>query len=518
LIFPQKIEFIMKKYINKPDIKIGIIIISLFFSYGCSEDFLSVTPNHYLTEANFYQSEDDFTQAVNAVYGDLQGFILDAHILQEGRSDNTTYDNANDQGSLGGGAQLGFLDQFKETSDANTIAGPWNDIYSAIKDCNVPLSYLETATIDPDLANRLEGELRFFRAYFHFVAAQYWGDVPLLLEPVTAAEQAFSIERTPILEVYQAIIADAQFAISALDPSYSGSNMGRVTSYAAKMLLAKVYMTSTDLRNYSLAQKELEDIVNSGLYEVIPSYEDLFDPAKKNSKESIFEVQYLDGTAGEASNFIYTFAPVGSKGTVFVGPGNGGGRNIPTLNMVNTYEANDLRKDVSIGFFQRGELSVPYVKKYDHDVNPNFATTPDNWPIYRYADALLLLAEAINEQAYNTGVPFTYLNKIRSRANLPDLTTTDLPNQTAFRDAVAHERRVELAFENHRWFDLVRTGKAIEVMSAYGQIELANPTTPPPNFLPYDQTCWVMTTNKLLYQIPSGELNLAPKIAPNPTD
>ncbi|MEX2234568.1 MAG: RagB/SusD family nutrient uptake outer membrane protein [Cyclobacteriaceae bacterium] len=506
----------MRKHIIKSNIQIGLIILSSFFGYGCSEDFLSITPNHYLTEANYYKTDDDFIQATNAVYGDLQRFILGAHILQEGRSDNTTYDNANDQGSLGGSAQLGFLDQFKETSDANSISGPWNEIYSAIKNCNVPLSYLETAAINPDKAKQLEGELRFFRAYFYFIAAQYWGDVPLLLEPIRAAEQAFAIERAPVSEVYQAIIADANFAISSLPPSYTGSDKGRVTSYAAKMLLAKVYMTSADHRSYSLAQKELEDIVSSGLYDIVPNYADLFDPSKKNGVESIFEVQYLDGTAGEASNFIYTFAPVGSRGTVFVGPGNGGGRNIPTLDMVNTYEVDDLRKDVSIGFFQRGSVSVPYVKKYDHDVNPNFSTTPDNWPIYRYADVLLLLAEAINEQGYNTGVPFTNLNRIRSRANLPDLTPADLPDQAAFRDAIAHERRVELAFENHRWFDLLRTGKAIEVMAAYGQVELANPTTPPPNFLPYDQTCWVMTPNKLLYQIPSGELNLAPFIQQNP--
>ena len=505
----------MRKYIIKTNSKIGSIITALLVCFGCSEDFLIVTPNHYLTEANFYQSEDDFIQAVNAVYGDLQDFTLDAHILQEGRSDNTTYDNANDQGSLGGGPQLGFLDQFKETADATTLSGPWNTIYNAIKDCNVPLSYLETADIDPTVALQVEGELRFLRAYFHFMAAQYWGDAPLLLEPINTAEQAFGIERTPVAEVYSKIIEDVQFAISSLPPSYTDGNIGRATSYAAKMLLAKVYMTSTDYRDYGKAQQELEDIVNSGQYKLLDNYADIFDPANKNNEESIFEVQFVDGTDGEASNFMYTFAPVGSRGTVFVGPGNGGGRNIPTLDMVNTYEANDVRKDISIGFFQRDSVSVPYVKKYDHDVDPNFATTPDNWPIYRYADVLLLLAEAINEQGYNTGLPFTNLNDIRSRAGLPALTTTDLPNQDAFRDAIAHERRVELAFENHRWFDLLRTGMALEVMAAYGQVELANPTTPPPNFLPYDQTSWDMNPSKLLYPIPSEELNLAPLLEQN---
>src|SRR5690606_35848069 len=225
----------MKKYITRQNIQLRFIILVLFFGYGCSDDFLTVTPNHYLTEADYYQTDDDFIQAVNAVYGDLQGFTRDAHILQESRSDNTTYDNENNQGVLGGAIQLGFLDQFKETADATSISGPWNDIYSAIKDCNVPLSYLEGAAVSPDVAKQVEGELRFFRAYFHFIAAQYWGDVPLLLVPVTTAEQAFAIERSPVSEVYEAIIEDAKFAISALPPSYTAKDKGRVTSYAARI-------------------------------------------------------------------------------------------------------------------------------------------------------------------------------------------------------------------------------------------------------------------------------------------
>lgn len=503
----------MKKYIIEQMVKPALIAIAISASFGCKKSFLEITPNHYTTEGNFYKTKDDFIQATNAVYGDMQRFASSAHVLQEGRSDNTTYDNYLDQGQLGGNVQAGFMDQFIESSNASVVSGPWNQIYGAIKDVNVPLSFIEEAVIDPDLGARLKGELRFFRAYFHFMAVQYWGEVPLLLEPVKTAEQAFAIKRSPVAEVYQAIIEDAKYAESVLPGSYTGGDVGRITSGAAKMLLAKVYMTTHD---YASAQNELNGIVSSGLYSLLFNYSEIFNPARKNNAESIFEVQYLDGSEGEASNFMYQFAPVGSQGTVFVGPGSGSGYNLPTLDMVSAYETGDLRKDVSIGSFIRGGGTVYYVKKYDHDVDPDFATTPDNWPVYRYADVLLLLAEAINEQAYQTGTPFDLLNEVRNRAGLELLTPTDLPDQTSFRKAIAKERRVELAFENHRWFDLLRTGTAIEVISAYREIEIANPTTPPASYLPYNENSFVITPEKLLFPIPSGELDKNPNMTQNP--
>lgn len=503
----------MKKNLIKPGVRILLLCMLICFFAACKKSFLDITPDHYTTEDNFYATEDDFIEATNAVYGDMQKFILKAHILQEGRSDNTTYDNYIDQGSIGGSVQLGFMDQFIETSDATIVSDAWNLIYAGIKDCNVPLSYLNTVAVNEDIAKRLEGELRFFRAYFHFAAVQYWGDVPLLTGPINSAEEAFNIRRNTIEEVYQAIIDDVKFSESALPDGYAGADIGRITKGAAKMLLANVYMTKHDYVN---AQAELNDIVQSNKYRLLEDYADIFDPANKNNAESVFEVQFKDGTAGEASNFIYQFAPVGSRGTVFNGPGTGGGNNLPTLDMVNAYEPGDLRKDASVGSFLRGGSQVYYVKKYDHDADVNYATTPDNWPVYRYADVLLLLAEAINEQAYQTSLPFQLLNDVRTRAGLEAFSPADLPDQDAFRKALAKERRVELAFENHRWFDLLRTGKVIEVMTAYREIEVANPTTPPSSYLPYNSNSFVVTANKLLFPIPSAELNKNPNIQQNP--
>ncbi|GAA4314072.1 RagB/SusD family nutrient uptake outer membrane protein [Compostibacter hankyongensis] len=502
----------MNAVIFKQRLRAGMGAAFLMLCSSCSQDFLEITPNHYLTENSFYKTGDDYIQAVNAVYGDLQKYALQAHFLEEGRSDNTTYDTYLDQGSLIGDREFSYLDQFKLTSNAGIVADAWTVNFNAVKDCNLPLSSLPNAGIDPDLTARLAGELRFLRAYFNFASVRYWGDIPLLLKPVTTAEEAFAIARSPQEEAYQAIIRDAQYADSVLPAAYSGADIGRVTRGAAEMLLAKVYLTR---KAFPEAEKMLRQIMSGGRYALLPDYAALFDPANKNNKESIFEVQFKEGPEGESSNFIYQFAPVGTHGTVFVGPGTGGGRNLPTRDMAAAYEDGDLRKAVSLGSVERDGAMVYYIKKYDHDSDPDYARTPDNWPIYRYADVLLMLAEVINEQGYRTGEPFDLLNEVRSRAGLPSLQPADLPDQEAFRKALAHERRVELAFENHRWFDLVRTGKAVEVMTAYGKKEIADPTTPPPAFLPFDGNSFAVKPYMLLYPVPGDELNKDPNIKQN---
>lgn len=501
----------MKKYILNLKNKGVLLLIFVLTCFGCNDEFLNVRPKHFQTDGNFYQSQADFEQATIAVYSNLQNYVKSAYILEELISDNTTPDNQLDQGQLGGGRQLGFIDQFKMTSDASPLNDAWVIIYDAIKDCNFTLSFLENADLDPTFANRTEAELKFFRAFFHFVAVRYWGDVPLLLEPITSSEAAFAISRTPANQVYEAILSDALFAATNLPTSYSVSNVGRVTQGAAKMLLAKVYLTRKD---YANAQIQLNDIISSAQYDLLSNYSSVFNPANKNHKESIFEVQFKEGPEGESSRFIYEFAPIGSRGIVVVGPDGGGGRSIPTNSMISAYEANDLRKDASVAFFNRNPFPLWYIKKYDHDTDPDFPRTPNNWPIYRFADALLMQAEVINEQAYQTGIPFTLLNRVRNRAGLPSLSPTNLPTQEAFRNAIAKERRVELAFENHRWFDLLRTGKAIEVITAHGNLEKENPTLQPPSFVAFTPESFAINQNRLVLPIPNRELDVSPSLQP----
>ncbi len=491
------------------------IMTGVLFLMSCGKGFLNVTPNHYLTEGDYYQSDEDFVQAVNAVYGDLQKYIKQAHFLQEGRSDNTTYDNFLDQGSLGGSRQWGFMDQFVMDANARIISDAWSMLYSAIKDCNVPLFYLkqERAELDPDLMKRLEGELRFLRAYFYFVAVRYWGDIPLILEPINTPEAAFSFTRSSVDEVYKTIVADAEFAESVLPEKYDRSDVGRATKGAAQTLLAEIFMTRHE---YKKAELKLREIMDLGTYSLLTDYADIFNPANKNNAESIFEVQFKEGSEGESSNFMYTFAPRNSAGVVINVAGAAGGANLPTRDMVHAFEQGDRRMAVAIDSFLREGQVVYYVNKYNHVSDPSFVRTPDDWPVYRYADVLLMLAEAINEQGYETGEPFDLLNKIRGRAGLPLRTPGDLPDQQTFRKALTHERRVEFAFENHRWFYLLRTSQAVDVMTAYGKIEVAHPTTlPTPNFLPYDETAFKIEKYKLLYPLPANELDKNPNLTQN---
>ncbi len=296
------------------------------------------------------------------------------------------------------------------------------------------------------------------------------------------------------------------------------------------MLLAEIFMTQ---KKYAEAETLLNTLSAMG-YALNTNYADAFLTTNKNSKESLFEVQYLEGTAaGTApSNFIYQFLPrmtttvlITNNATANSGTG---GWNIPSFDVISSYETGDKRLDASIAVAEgtvnssdlmvvsanksiigytpaAGKVGIPYIKKYLH--LPHVATnnSNDNWPVYRYSDALLLLAEALNEQNKSSAA-LTSLNMVRVRAGLSVSTET---NQANLRAIIFHERRVELAFENHRWHDLVRTGNAIPVMTAYGIKAKAAYTNLPSN-------AFTITNEKLLFPIPQSEREINPGLTQNP--
>ena len=273
------------------------------------------------------------------------------------------------------------------------------------------------------------------------------------------------------------VIADLKDAIPKL-PARSAlpaAQAGRATQGAASMLLADIYMTR---KNWQEAASVLQTVVGMG-YSLVTPYDRAFDPASKNGPESIYEVQWAEAVVNESSNFLQRFIPNTSGrnltfGTSDVAGSVGSGWNIPTKDMLRAYEPGDLRKNASIGYWvsaaNRPEVDVvfndtiPYVKKYYHQ----YATagrTNDNFPVFRYAEALLDYAETLNELNRTTEA-YTYINQVRTRAGLPALAAG--LSQAQFRDAVFREERVELAFEDKRWFQLVRTGRAVDVMTAHG--------------------------------------------------
>jgi starch-binding outer membrane protein, SusD/RagB family len=302
----------------------------------------------------------------------------------------------------------------------------------------------------------------------------------LHLEPVTDREGA-ALPLTEEDGLYAQIISDAQAAIATL-PTKKNQEPGRVTKGAAQMLLANVYINQ---KNWSGAEALLREIITSGEYALTTTYEGAFSDTNgnKNNSESVFEVQFLEGSAGLNGNLIYNFLPrpisptelLPITGTSNPQPINGEGNNIPTPDIIAAYEAGDLRKDASIAYVTlegslRSDQTYPYIKKYakKHSLHNN---TGNNWPVYRYSEVLLFLAESLIEQnKVADAVP--YLNQVRTRAGLGATTAT---SQAALREALHKERRVELAFENKRWHDLVRTGKAIETITAYGNRIKADP-------------------------------------------
>jgi len=434
----------------------------LFFSPGCKK-YLDKAPLDSINSENFFQTTEDAINAVNAAYQPLQRPKL--YNLRMWTSDIFA---GNSVVGAGGGT-----DGIETVQEANFTTDPSNagvlDLYRGpypgILYCNLVIANVPGMDIDTVLRNRIVGEAKFLRANYYFILVRYFGDVPLITKPQTPSDDLYP-SRASKDEVYNLIVQDLKDAIALLPPreSYSGADVGRASKGAAIGMLAKVYLT---LGNYSEVPPLCQQIANMG-YALNANYADNFDPAHKNSVESLFEVQY----SGSTTYGFFDDLNQASWASTFMGPRNTNfvagayGWNQPTQEFADSYEPGDLRKDLTILYpgcpdFAGNVYSATYsttgynVRKFlvPTSVSPQYNTSPEDFPVLRFADVLLMEAEALNELG-QTSQAETALNLIRHRAGLPDIQTG--LSQTAFRDAVLHERRMELAFEGQRWFDLVR--------------------------------------------------------------
>lgn len=452
---------------------------------ACSEE-IQLSPISQKGIGDFYNTPEQIEEAVVGVYDGLQSIGQYGEFfvyLMEIRSDNSRQQSTTSSGGVFGDVEL-----FRIEADNNVVDVVWRDCYEGIQRCNIVLNRIESIANNPK-KNLQIGEAKFIRALTYFNLVRLFGDVPLVTIEYDDPFEAFNLGRTPKAAVYTQIVKDLTEAALALDDE--AFRLGGATKNAAYALLGKVHLT---LGNIPEALSALRNVSGT----LLPNYADNFGIENENSAESLFEVQFQKGGLGEGSSYANLFAPFGAT-ELTGGIGTTQGTNIPTQDLYNSYEANDLRREVTIG---RASTGVFYAKKYvdtptlDRDGENNFIVS-------RYADVVLMLAEVLNEEGYVAdGEAFDLLNSIRNRAGIASLTSTELVDQSRFRDAVLNERQWELAFENHRWFDLVRTNKAIEVMNAHtsetGTIE-------------------TVTTAKLLFPIPQSQIDATNgKIAQNP--
>ena len=423
---------------------LSIFILISFMS--CSKEFTDLSPISERNTGSFYTSANDFEVALAGVYNTLlsQGVYNEAiWIMNDLRSDITFWD----AGGLA--AAIVTYADFEETTIDYVGRDSWIAHYKGIGRANSVIGRIEDVEMDASQKTRIVGEAKFLRSLLYYNLATTFGNVPLVLNEATSADDDKENVQVPIAQIYSQIAADLTEAESSLPSTAKG---GRATKGAAAALLGKVHLTQGDKTSAASALKRV-----SG-YSLVDNYTDLWGVENEFNKESIFEVSYESGY-GVLGN-LYTSAMNTELGaTVTSGP-----RNFPTKSLISSYEAGDTRFEASIagigsevvGFASDG---AGWCIKYG-TTNPSTDNDgPNNWVVLRYADVLLMLAEALGESTESYG----YINQVRARAGLGAISSS---TAGTFAEKLLQERKVELAFEGHRWPDLKRFGVAASVMSS----------------------------------------------------
>lgn len=451
-----------------------ILLVAFFFTLASCTEVLDRVPQGEFTLENYFQTEDHALQSVNAIYNQLREWQV--HVFSFiGMTDIVSDDS--EKGSFpSDGFFLQEVEDFEFTPSNIAPASVWAGYYDGVFRANLSIERIPLVPeMDEALRARLLAEARTLRAYFYFNLVRWFGDVPLIVEPFPTD---FVIPRTNQEEVYAQIISDLEAAAEVLPErsEYSSADVGRVTRGTALSLMAKVQLTRG---NFQEAADRALEVINGGEYSLAGSYTSIFTQGGENGPGSIFEVQaaaYATGGGGTQYNEVQ-----GVRGQ----PNLGWGFNRPSDDLVRAFAPGDPRREATI--LSVGEVlpdGSGIVLGDDNIVGERFnqkafvvdhpggnGNGPGNIRIFRYADLLLIAAEALNEIG-QPGQALTYLNQVRARARgnnpnlLPDVTTTE---RAELRNAIWQERRVELAMEQHRWFDLVRTGRAASVMQALGK-------------------------------------------------
>lgn len=457
----------------------SLLVVALLIS---CDDFVDVTPEQPNSD-NFFNNQSEYESALIGAYDLLQSTYLNV-MLGEIASDNT----------LAGGESANDVPGIQQVDDMihnpvnQQLRDIWGWMYSGVNRANFILEFKDKT--DFNGKEVILAEARFLRAYYYFELVKWFGDVPLVVDKRIQFGDQFTLDRTPKADVYAQIEVDLISA--AADLPDVQAIPGKATKGAALSLLGKVYLYQD---KFTEAADALEEVIGSTTYDLVTDYSTIFEEEGENNIESVFEVQYTDrqgagfgclqcseGNVAVGFNGIrnYTAIP-GSAGDIF---SSGFSFNVPVADAYNAFSANDLRRDIAIldidawaaqtgatfstGFEHTGYFNRKYIPRKrrssaQQDVN---LTNPNNYRSIRFADVLLMAAEALNRGNISDSRAQLYLNRVRRRAfgnNLNDVVASG----SALTEAIYLERRLELVGEGHRFFDLVRTGRAAQSINGF---------------------------------------------------
>lgn len=438
---------------------------------ACSDDFVEREPVYSIGSENYFNSETDYYNALVGAYDLLQSTYVNV-MLGEIASNNT----------LCGGESatdvIGFqqIDDMTHTPVNSNLKNIWDWMFAGVNRANYILEFQDKT--DFEGKEVIIAETRFLRAYYYFELVKWFGPVPLKETRFELGDET-SIPRSPVSDVYGLIESDLQYAINNLE--YTAPQIGRVTKGAAQALLGKAYLYQD---KFSDAANVLDNLIQFGPYDLVDDYNTIFENAGENGIESVFEVQYTDA---EGAGFGCLQCSEGNVAVGFNGIRNYDGPvfdsgfsfNVPTQDVVDEFESGDLRKDVAIldieawanttgatygtGYEHTGYFNRKYIARQgDANLGDQNLTNPNNYRAIRFADVLLMAAEAFNRSGIDDTKAQLYLNRVRERA-FGDTSHNVTVTGTALTDAIYHERRVELVGEGHHFFDLVRTGRGNQI-------------------------------------------------------
>ncbi|QNL48381.1 RagB/SusD family nutrient uptake outer membrane protein [Olivibacter sp. SDN3] len=453
----------LNKQIVSTKICFGMIILSFLLAFTSCEKRLDVTPLSNLTDATYYNTEEDAKAALGACYANISN--PDVFIDLAMADDAVPF--------LTGDANRPLLWRYDITPDNGYIRF-YPGAYNNINRCNIVINLIPNIEMDEGLKQRYVAEAKFLRALAYFNLVRLYGGVPIV---TTATEGAEGLEapRATVEEVYTLIESDLQEAEQILPESYDATDRGRVTKGATRGLLAKVYLTRAGADQgssyWAQAAVKAEEVINGGVYNLYPTFAEAFALSARGGIENIFEIQHITDVRGHSLGRGYGVraAPIY--------PGTGAGIARVTANLFNLYADDDQRKAVTFltSYTYQGntvELSVTdpnpanavsFQKLWDRTATTN-GGEGTSIPILRFADVLLIYAEALNEASGGpTAEAYEAINRVRFRAGLNPLANLDYQS---FKEAVLLERRLELTFENNRFFDLLRTDKLVETIRA----------------------------------------------------